>query len=187
MAGEITTSVVGNLAADPELRFIPSGAAVANFTVASTPRMFDKDTNGWKDGDTFWLRCAVWRDLAENVAASLHKGDRVVVTGRLKQRSYDKDGQTVTVVEMDVDEIGASLRYAEVQVRKTERTQAGGQPSGGQQQAWPQQAPQPDPWANAAPPAAPQQGWGAPPPQQPAQQPQQGGWGAPPQYDQPPF
>jgi single-strand DNA-binding protein len=148
--------------------------------------MFDKDTNAWKDGETFWMRCAVWRDLAENVAASLHKGDRVVVTGRLKQRTYEKDGQNHTVVEMDVDEIGASLRYAEVQVRKTERTQAGGQPSGGQQQAWPQQQPA-DPWANAQPPAAPQQGWGAPPPQQAPAQPQQQGWGAPPQYDQPPF
>jgi len=186
MAGEITTTVIGNLAADPELRFIPSGAAVANFTVAQTPRTFDRDSNSWKDGETFWMRCNVWRDTAENVAASLHRGDRVVVTGKLKQRSYDKDGVTHTVVEMEVDEIGAALRYAEVRVNKTQRS--GGQPPAGQQQAWPQQqAPQADPWAGAQPPAPPQQGgWGSAPPQQP-QQPAQGGWGQAPSSDEPPF
>jgi single-strand DNA-binding protein len=189
MAGEITTTVVGNLAADPELRFIPSGAAVANFTVAQTPRTFDRDTNAWKDGETFWMRCAVWRDTAENVAASLHKGDRVVVTGKLKQRTYDKDGQSHTVVEMEVDEIGAALRYAEVRVNKTERTQA--QPQGGAD-PW-ATPPQQQGWGTPPPQQGQQQGWGTPAPappgpqQQPAQAPQQGGWGAPPQYDQPPF
>src|SRR6187431_3774786 len=100
MSGETVITSVGNLTADPELRFTPSGAAVANFTVAQTPRTFDRQSNEWKDGETFWMRCAVWRDTAENVAASLHKGDRVVVTGRLKQRTYEKDGANVTVVEM---------------------------------------------------------------------------------------
>jgi single-strand DNA-binding protein len=183
MAGEITTTVIGNLAADPELRFIPSGAAVANFTVAQTPRTFDRTTNEWKDGETFWMRCNVWRDTAENVAASLHKGDRVVVTGKLKQRQYDKDGQTHTVVEMEVDEIGAALRYAEVAVRKAQRQQV--QPGGQQYDPWatPQQGQQAPQQAPQQPQGQPQQGgWGAPPPQ-----PQQGGWGAPPQYDQPPF
>jgi single-strand DNA-binding protein len=192
MAGEIAVTLVGNLAADPELRFIPSGAAVANFTVAQTPRTFDRQSNEWKDGETVWMRCAVWRDTAENVAASLHKGDRVVVTGRLKSRQYEKDGQNHTVIECEVDEIGAALRYAEVRVSKTERTQA---PQQQQADPWATQGQQPqrqaDPWAGQPAPQPPQQGWGAPPPQQqqpqPAQAPQQGGWGAPPQYDQPPF
>ena len=190
MAGEIEVTVIGNLAADPELRFIPSGAAVANFTVAQTPRTFDRQSNEWKDGETVWMRCAIWRDYAENVAASLHKGDRVIVRGRLKQRTYEKDGQNHTVVEMEVDEVGASIRYAEVAVRKTERTQPGqqGQQGWGQppQQGAPVPAqPQQDPWAGQQPPAPPQQGWGAPP-QQP-QQPQQPQWGGAPSYDQPPF
>ena len=195
MAGEIQVTVVGNLAADPELRFIPSGAAVVNFTVAQTPRTYDKDTSTWKDGETVWMRCSLWRDYAENVAASLHKGDRVVVLGKLKQRTYEKDGVNHTVVEMEAEEVGAAMRYAEVQVRKTERTQGQQAP----QQGWgaPQQgAPAPqqgqsDQWAGQQPPAPPAQGWGAPPPQhqqpqQPQQQPQQQPWGQP-AYGEPPF
>jgi len=196
MAGEIQVVVVGNLTADPELRFIPSGAAVANFTVAQTPRTFDKDSNTWKDGETVFMRCSIWRDYAENVAASLHKGDRVMVTGKLKQRTYEKDGVNHTVIEMEAEDVGAVLRYAEVAIRKTERTQ-GGQQGQQPQQGWgqqpqqgappPQQQPQgqPDQWAGQQPPPAPQQGWGAPPPQQPQQQQP---WGQPPPaYGEPPF
>src|SRR5881409_4071447 len=109
MAGETIITVVGNLTADPELRFTPSGAAVANFTVASTPRTFDKNTNEWKDGEALFLRCSVWRQAAENVAESLTRGARVIVTGRLKQRSYEtREGEKRTVVELEVDEIGPS-------------------------------------------------------------------------------
>ena len=105
MAGETVITVVGNLTADPELRFTPSGAAVANFTVASTPRTFDRQSNEWKDGETLFMRCSVWRDAAENVAESLQRGTRVIVTGRLKSRSYEtKEGEKRTVIEMDVDE-----------------------------------------------------------------------------------
>lgn len=122
MAGETTITVVGNLTGDPELRFTPSGHAVANFTVASTPRTYDKQTQEWKDGEALFLRCSVWREYAENVAESLSRGTRVIVTGRLRQRSYEKDGQTRTVVELDVDEVGPALRYAQAQVRKTTRS-----------------------------------------------------------------
>jgi single-strand DNA-binding protein len=129
-AGDVTVTVVGNLTNDPELRFTPSGAAVANFTVASTPRILDKATNEWKDGDALFLRCSIWRQAAENVAESLQRGARVIVTGRLKQRSYEtKEGEKRTVVECDVDEVGPSLRYATAKVVKGQRS--GGQSSGG--------------------------------------------------------
>lgn len=122
MAGDTVITVVGNLTDDPELRFTPSGAAVTNFTVASTPRFFDKESNGWKDGDTLFMRCSVWRQYAENVAESLVRGTRVIVQGRLKQRSYDtKEGEKRTVVELEVEEIGPALRYATAKVQRTER------------------------------------------------------------------
>lgn len=135
MAGETVITVIGNLTADPELRFTPSGAAVANFTVASTPRTFDRNTNEWKDGEALFLRCAIWREAAENVADSLHKGARVIVSGRLKQRSYEtKEGERRTVIELDVDEIGPSLRYATAKVTKMNRSGGGGGWGGGNQQ-----------------------------------------------------
>ncbi len=113
MAGDTVITVIGNLTADPELRFTPAGAAVANFTVASTPRTFDRQTNEWKDGEALFLRCNIWREAAENVAESLTRGSRVIVSGRLKQRSYEtREGEKRTVVELEVDEIGPSLRYA---------------------------------------------------------------------------
>lgn len=129
MAGETPITLVGNLTADPELRFTPSGAAVANFTVASTPRQFDRQTNEWRDGDAMFLNCSVWRQAAENVAESLTKGMRVVVQGRLKSRSYEtREGEKRTVFEVDVDEVGPSLRYA---TAKVTRTQGGGSGGGG--------------------------------------------------------
>ncbi|WP_104062935.1 single-stranded DNA-binding protein [Arthrobacter sp. 4R501] len=129
MAGETTITVIGNLTSDPELRFTPSGSAVANFTIASTPRTFDRQSNEWKDGETLFLRAAVWREAAENVAESLTKGMRVIVSGRLKSRSYEtKEGEKRTVIELEVDEIGPSLRYANAKVNRTQRS--GGQ--GGQ-------------------------------------------------------
>ncbi len=145
MAGETPITVVGNLTADPELRFTPSGAAVANFTVASTPRTFDRQSNEWKDGEALFLNCSVWRQAAENAAESLTRGMRVVVSGRLKARSYEtREGEKRTVFEIDVDEIGPSLKYATAKVTKTSRSGGGGggfQSGGGD-----------DPWAsNAAP------------------------------------
>ncbi|HVQ49204.1 MAG TPA: single-stranded DNA-binding protein [Mycobacterium sp.] len=120
-------TVVGNLTADPELRFTPSGAAVANFTVASTPRIFDRQSNEWKDGDALFMRCSIWREAAENVAESLTRGSRVIVQGRLKQRSYEtREGEKRTVVELEVDEIGPSLRYATAKVNKANRSGGGG-------------------------------------------------------------
>lgn len=107
-----TLTLIGNLTADPDLKFLSSGAAVANFTVAHTPRIFNKATNEWSDGEALFMRCSLWRDQAENVAASLHRGDRVIVTGKVKQRSYEKDGEKRTTVELDVEEIGPSLKYA---------------------------------------------------------------------------
>jgi single-strand DNA-binding protein len=127
MAGDTVITVVGNLTADPELRFTPSGAAVANFTVASTPRTFDRQSNEWKDGEALFMRCNIWRDAAENVAESLTKGSRVIVSGRLKQRSYDtREGEKRTVVELEVDEIGPSLRYATAKVNRASRGGGGG-------------------------------------------------------------
>ena len=132
MAGETVITLIGNLTNDPELRFTPSGAAVANFTVASTPRTFDRQSNEWKDGETLFMRCAIWREAAENVAESLTRGTRVVVTGRLQSRTFDtKEGEKRTVIEMQVDEIGPSLRYATAKVNKTSRGNGGGGGFGG--------------------------------------------------------
>jgi single-strand DNA-binding protein len=127
MAGETIVTVVGNLTADPELRFTPSGAAVANFTVASTPRQFDRDSNEWRDGDAMFLGCAVWRQHAENVAESLTKGMRVIVQGRLKSRTYEtREGERRTVFEIDVEEVGPALKYSTAKVTRTP-SQGGGQ------------------------------------------------------------
>ncbi|MEJ7629654.1 MAG: single-stranded DNA-binding protein [Nocardioidaceae bacterium] len=132
MAGDTIITVVGNLTDDPDLRFTPSGAAVANFTVASTPRFFDKQTNEWKDGDALFLRCSIWRQAAENVAESLHRGTRVIVQGRLKQRSYEtREGEKRTVFELDVDEVGPSLKYATAKTTKTTRSGTGDAGGGG--------------------------------------------------------
>lgn len=127
MAGETVITVVGNLTADPELRFTPSGAAVASFTIASTPRQFDRNSNEWKDGEALFLRCSIWRQAAENVAESLQRGMRVVAQGRLKQRSFEtREGEKRTVIELDVDEIGPSLKYATAKVNRTSRGSGGG-------------------------------------------------------------
>ncbi len=131
MAGETVITVVGNLTADPELRFTPSGAAVANFTVASTPRTFDRQSGEWKDGEALFLRCNIWRQAAENTAESLTRGMRVIVSGRLRQRSFEtREGEKRTVMEMEVDEVGPSLRYATAKVNKATR-QGGASGSGG--------------------------------------------------------
>jgi len=127
MAGETIITVVGNLTADPELRFTPSGAAVASFTIASTPRTFDRNTNEWKDGEALFLRCSLWRQAAENAAESLTRGMRVIAQGRLQQRSFEtREGEKRTVVEMQVDEIGPSLRYASAKVNRTQRGSSSG-------------------------------------------------------------
>src|ERR1700710_1414491 len=133
MAGETVITVVGNLTADPELRFTPSGAAVASFTVASTPRTFDRQSNEWKDGDTLFLRCTVWRQREEKVVEAANKGTRVIAQGRLKQRSFEtREGEKRTVVELEVDEVGASLRSATARVSKANRAGgAGGNGSAG--------------------------------------------------------
>ncbi|KOV48995.1 single-stranded DNA-binding protein [Streptomyces sp. H021] len=181
MAGETVITVVGNLVDDPELRFTPSGAAVAKFRVASTPRTFDRQTNEWKDGESLFLTCSVWRQAAENVAESLQRGMRVIVQGRLRQRSYeDREGVKRTVYELDVEEVGPSLKNATAKVAKTTgRGGQGGYGGGGQQQGggggWGgapsgggQQgggAPSDDPWASSAPAGGQQQGSGG------------GGWG----------
>ena len=137
MAGDTIITIVGNLTADPEMRFTPSGAAVASFTVASTPRTFDRQAGEWKDGETLFMRCSIWRDAAENVAESLTKGTRVIAQGRLVQRSFTtREGENRTVVEMQVDEIGPSLRYAKAQV--TRQPRGGGQGGFGGGQAGPQ-------------------------------------------------
>ncbi|HWL36008.1 MAG TPA: single-stranded DNA-binding protein [Frankiaceae bacterium] len=146
MAGDTTITIIGNLTDDPELRYTPNGAAVANFTVASTPRFLDKTTNEWKDGDALFLRCSIWRQAAENVAESLTRGARVIVSGRLKQRSYEtKEGEKRTVYEVEVDEIGPSLKYATAKVNKVQRSGAGG--GGG----FGGGAPADDPWGSPAP------------------------------------
>jgi single-strand DNA-binding protein len=138
MAGETPITVVGNLTADPELRFTPSGAAVANFTVASTPRNFDKQTNEWRDGEAMFLNCSVWRQAAENAAESLTRGMRVIVSGRLKARSFEtREGEKRTVFEIDVDEVGPSMKYATAKVTKTSRSgTGGGYQSGGGDDPW---------------------------------------------------
>jgi len=156
MANETTLNITGNLVDDPELRFTPSGAAVANFKIASTPRTFDRQSNQWKDGEALFLRCAAWKDLAENVAESLTKGMRVIIEGRLKSRSYEtKEGEKRTVIELEVDEIGPSLKYATAKVQRTQRNNNSGNSSGfGNQQSQPSgfgpSTAQQDPWANQA-------------------------------------
>ena len=165
MAGDTVITVVGNLTADPELRFTPSGAAVAKFRMASTPRVLDKQTNEWKDGESLFLTCNVWRQAAENVAESLQRGMRVIVQGRLKQRSYEtKEGEKRTVYEVEVDEVGPSLKNATAKVAKTQRGGGGGGFGGGADN---------DPWASAAP--ASTGGGGG------------GGWNSPGASDEPPF
>jgi single-strand DNA-binding protein len=193
MAGETLITVVGNLTGDPELRFTPSGAAVANFTIASTPRNFDRQTNEWKDGDTLFLNCSVWRQAAENVAESLQRGMRVVAQGRLKARSYEtREGEKRTVMELDVEEVGPSLKYATAKV--TRATRSGGEGGGGFSGAGGN-----DPWASQ--PAAPaqsapqqgggswggQQGGGAAPQGGGAPAPSQDPWAVPGGSDEPPF
>jgi len=185
MAGETTITVIGNLVDDPELRFTPSGAPVANFRIASTPRTFDRQSNEWKDGDTLFLSCAVWRQAAENVAESLQRGMRVIVQGRLKSRQYEtREGEKRTVFEIDVEEVGPSLRSASAKVTKTTRSGGsggysgggggGGYSGGGGQQS----APADDPWASPAPSQGGQAagGWGGQPQ---GGQPQGGGQSAP--------
>jgi single-strand DNA-binding protein len=151
MAGDTVITVVGNLTDDPELRFTPSGAAVAKFRVASTPRVFDKASGEWKDLEALFLACTVWRQMAEHAAESLQRGARVVVTGRLKQRSYEtREGEKRTVIELDVDEVGPSLRYATAKVQKMQRTSGGS--------GYAQTTPAPgadDPWATSAASAGP--------------------------------
>jgi single-strand DNA-binding protein len=159
MAGETIITLVGNLTADPELRFTPSGAPVANFTVASTPRTFDRTTNEWKDGDAMFLNCAVWRQAAENVAESLTKGMRVIVQGRLRSRSYEtREGEKRTVFEVDVEEIGPALKYATAKVTRSSGGgggsysgggSSGGGSSWGQSSGGSQQSGGADPWASA--------------------------------------
>ena len=152
-AGDVNVTIVGNLTNDPELRFTPSGAAVASFTVASTPRVLDKATNEWKDGEALFMRCSVWRQYAENVAESLTKGSRVIVTGRLKQRSYEtREGEKRTVVEMDVDEVGPALKYATAKVNKVSRGGGGFGDSGGSASS--SSGSSDDPWASGPPVAA---------------------------------
>ena len=200
MAGETVITIIGNLTNDPELRFTPSGAAVANFTVASTPRTFDRQSNEWKDGETLFMRCSVWREAAENVAESLQRGMRVVVSGRLRSRSYEtKEGEKRTVIEMEVDEVGPSLRYASAKVTKTQRGSGGGgfgSSGSGQQGGY---AADTDPWATG-PSGGGQGGYGQGGHGGPqggqggqggsgghGQQGGQGGWGSGPSYDEPPF
>ena len=142
MANEPVLTLVGNLTVDPELRFTGNGAAVANFTVASTPRTFDRTTNEWLDGEPLFIRCSAWKSLAENAAESLRKGMRVIVSGRLGARSYEtREGEKRTVHELDVEEVGPSLRFATVSVQRTEQRAS----DAARQQ--PQHRAQPDPWA----------------------------------------
>jgi single-strand DNA-binding protein len=143
MAGETVLTIVGNLTADPELRFTPSGDAVANFTVASTPRTFDRQSQEWKDGDALFMRCSVWRQAAENVAESLTRGTRVIVQGRLRQRSYEtKEGEKRTVVELEVDEVGPSLKFAQASVQRASRGDSAPRRGSSRNE---------DPWATPAP------------------------------------
>ena len=165
MAGETVITVVGNLTADPELRFTPSGAAVANFTVAATPRTFDRQSGEWKDGDALFMRCNVWRQAAENVAETLTRGMRVMVSGRLRQRSFEtREGEKRTVVELEVDEVGPSLKYATAKINKVSRGSggfgdsgggfggdAGGGSAGGSGGGSRSSAPMDDPWGSAPP------------------------------------
>ena len=181
MAGDTVITVIGNLVDDPELRFTPSGAAVANFRIASTPRTFDRQSNEWKDGETLWLGCSVWRQAAENVAESLTKGTRVIVPGRLKSRSYEtREGEKRTVFEIDVDEVGPSLRSATAKVNRASRSGGQGGGFGGSSGSYGGQGGQPsggdDPWS------APSQG--RPASSAPANDPWASGGGS---MDEPPF
>ena len=153
MSGETTLTIVGNLVAPPELKFTPSGAAVASFTVASTPRTFDKTKNEWVDGEALFMRCSLWRQPAENLAESgLDKGARVIVTGRLKQRSYEtREGEKRTVIELDVEEIGPSLKYATAKVNRTQRGSSSGGGFGASGSDSGGGAPADDPWGSAPP------------------------------------
>ena len=159
MAGETVITVIGNLTADPELRFTPSGAAVANFTVASTPRTFDRQSGEWRDGEALFLRCNIWRQAAENVAETLTRGARVIVQGRLRQRSFEtREGEKRTVIEMEVDEVGPSLRYATAKVNKVSRGEGsggfgggGGAGGGGGQRGGGSGGGYDDPWGSAPP------------------------------------
>ncbi|MCG2621826.1 single-stranded DNA-binding protein [Arthrobacter sp. I2-34] len=191
MAGETTITVVGNLTNDPELRFTPSGSAVANFTVASTPRTFDRQSNEWKDGETLFLRASVWREAAENVAETLTKGTRVIVQGRLKSRSYEtKEGEKRTVIELEVDEIGPSLRYASAKVTRTQRSGGGqggfgggngGGFGGGQGGFGGNAGANAGGWGGGQQPAPQDDPWGAP------SGGNSGGWGNGPDSNEPPF
>ena len=157
MAGETIITVVGNLTSDPELRYTQNGLAVANFTIASTPRNFDRASNDWKDGEALFLRASVWREFAEHVAGSLTKGSRVIATGRLKQRSYEtKEGEKRTSIELEVDEIGPSLRYATAQVTRAaaSRDSTGGAQRGGQVAE--------EPWAASSPESTSGDVWNTP-------------------------
>lgn len=203
MAGDTTLTIIGNLTGDPELRFTPSGAAVANFTVASTPRMYDRTSGEWKDGETLFMRCSVWRDAAENVAESLGRGTRVVVSGRLKSRSYEtKEGEKRTVIELEVDEIGPSLRYASAKITKTQRGSGGfggggggasgqgGQGGAGGGGGYGGGRADADPWATRPAGGGPSGGTGDGPQGGPAGAGGSGGgagWGSGPSYDEPPF
>jgi single-strand DNA-binding protein len=151
MSNETTITIIGNLTDDPELRFTPSGAAVGKFRVASTPRRFDRQTGEWRDGEPLFLSCTAWREMAENVAESLTRGSRVIVTGRLRQRSYEtREGEKRTVIELEVDEVGPSLRYATAKPQKT-NSRANSTTS---------RTADDDPWATATPaPAAPRSGF----------------------------
>jgi single-strand DNA-binding protein len=159
VSNETVITIVGNLTADPELRFTPSGAAVAGFTIASTPRQFDREASQWKDGDPLFLRCSIWRGYAENVAETLTKGMQVMATGRLKQRAYeDREGIKRTIVELDVDDIGPTLRFATAKVTKASRTgQSQGQSGSVQRSGG---TGRDDPWATAGT-SEPADGWGA--------------------------
>lgn len=149
MAGETIITVIGNLTADPELRFTPSGAAVANFTVASTPRHFDKQSQAWVDDDALFMRCAIWRDAAEHVAESLTRGMRVIAVGRLQQRSYEtREGEKRTVYEMQVDEVGPSMKFATAKVQRIARA---GQQAGYADDPWASTPPPEDPWSSSTP------------------------------------
>ena len=160
MAGDTVITVIGNLTADPELRWTQSGAAVADFTVASTPRTYDRNAGEWRDGDTLFMRCSVWRETAENVAESLRKGMRVIVQGRLTQRSYDtQQGERRTVVELQVDEVGPSLRRARAQVTRAQAPAASAStasaPGSGGAAGWGREALQHDPWGSQSVPSEP--------------------------------
>jgi single-strand DNA-binding protein len=163
MAGETVITVVGNLTSDPELRYTQNGLAVANFTIASTPRSFDRASNDWKDGDALFLRASVWREFAEHVAGSLTKGSRVVATGRLKQRSYEtKEGEKRTSIELEVDEIGPSLRYATAQVTRAASSREGGGGSAGGARGGSSPQVANEPWAASTPDSSGGDVWNTP-------------------------